>query len=88
MTIDRNFDYLASLLGSAFGMDPFMLMIAGVLGVGGVGWLLGPFVGEGVFRAVFRREWGRMSVVRFCSPFFLRDIERRDYGRKNDWCRS
>ena len=40
-----------------------------MVGVGGTGWLLGPFVGEGVFRAVYRREWGLMSVV--CSvPLF------------------
>ena len=69
ITIASNFDYLASLITSAFGVDPIILMAAGMVGVGGTGWLLGPFVGEGVFRAVYRREWGLMSVV--CSvPFF------------------
>lgn len=40
-----------------------------MVGVGGTGWLLGPFVGEGVFRAVYRREWGLMSVVCFVPLF-------------------
>ncbi|KAI4231310.1 MAG: hypothetical protein LQ349_005698 [Xanthoria aureola] len=62
ITIASNFDYLASLITGAFGVDPILLMAAGMVGVGGTGWLLGPFVGEGVFRAVYRREWGLMSV--------------------------
>lgn len=61
--IDRNFDYLASLIAGAFGVDPLFVMAAGLVGGGGVGCLLGPFVGEGVFRGVYRREWGLMSVV-------------------------
>ncbi|KAL8767259.1 MAG: hypothetical protein Q9209_006185 [Squamulea sp. 1 TL-2023] len=60
-TIDRNMDYLGSLLGNTFGVDPIFMLAAATIGAGGVGWLLGPFVGEGVFRGVYRREWGRMS---------------------------
>ena len=52
-----------------------------MVGVGGTGWLLGPFVGEGVFRAVYRREWGLMSVV--CSvPLFQSFFPSSDYPRE------
>ncbi|KAL8851840.1 MAG: hypothetical protein Q9221_003266 [Calogaya cf. arnoldii] len=62
ITIDVYFDYLASLIAGAFSVDPLFPMAAGLLGAGGVGWLLGPFVGEGVFKMVYRKEWGTMSV--------------------------
>lgn len=34
---------------------------AATFAAGGAGWLLGPFVGEGVFRVVYRKDWGGMA---------------------------
>ncbi|KAL8800583.1 MAG: hypothetical protein Q9182_005094 [Xanthomendoza sp. 2 TL-2023] len=61
ITIERNMDALGSTLGSITGVDPIFMLAAATIATGGVGWLLGPFVGEGVFRGVYRREWGRMA---------------------------
>lgn len=53
---------------------------AATLAAGGAGWLLGPFVGEGIFRVVYRKEWGGMAAVRcdsffsFCGSFSLEKI--------------
>ncbi|KAI4241910.1 MAG: hypothetical protein L6R40_004309 [Gallowayella cf. fulva] len=63
ITIERNMDALGTMLGSIFGVDPIFMLGIATVATGGVGWLLGPFVGEGVFRMVYRREWGRMAEV-------------------------
>ncbi|KAI4131077.1 MAG: hypothetical protein LQ338_001398 [Usnochroma carphineum] len=60
--IQANMDALGSALGSVFGLDPIFMLGIATVATGGVGWLLGPFVGEGLFRVVHRREWGRMAA--------------------------
>ncbi|KAL8681860.1 MAG: hypothetical protein Q9186_002017 [Xanthomendoza sp. 1 TL-2023] len=63
ITIERNMDALGSTLGNITGVDPMFMLAAATVATGGVGWLLGPFVGEAVFRGMYRREWGRMAEV-------------------------
>ncbi|KAH7062318.1 mitochondrial import protein Pam17-domain-containing protein [Macrophomina phaseolina] len=38
-----------------FGLDPFVVMGLSMVGCGCVGWLLGPAIGDGVFRLIYRR---------------------------------
>jgi len=48
---------------AVFGLDPLMVMGLSVLGSGGVGWLLGPFLGDAVFGVRYRRIAGQMAEV-------------------------
>ncbi|KAL8799978.1 MAG: hypothetical protein Q9200_007391 [Gallowayella weberi] len=74
ITIERNMDALGSTLGGITGLDPIYMLAAATIATGGVGWLLGPFVGEGVFRGIYRREWWRMAEVNDLStPFRKRN---------------
>lgn len=53
-----------------FGLDPVLVLGLMTVGSGGVGWLLGPFVGNAVFGVVHRRVGGQIaevSFVFFCS---------------------
>ncbi|KAL8640935.1 MAG: hypothetical protein Q9228_002194 [Teloschistes exilis] len=47
-------DPLGAWLNSLTGLDPILMLGVVTAGSGAVGWLLGPFVGEGVFRIVHR----------------------------------
>lgn len=45
-------------------LDPFITLGLITFGCGGVGWLLGPIVGTGIFNTMNRKYTGQMAVVR------------------------
>lgn len=47
----------------AFGADPMLVLGVSVLGSGAAGWLMGPFLGEGVFGVRYRALRGQMDEV-------------------------
>lgn len=53
-------------------------MVMGILTVAfaGVGWLAGPLAGSAVFRAMYRRQAGEMSLVGYNNCTFF--ISRRE----------
>ncbi|KAL9597470.1 MAG: hypothetical protein Q9219_005103 [cf. Caloplaca sp. 3 TL-2023] len=61
--IQANIDTLGATLGSMFGLDPIIMLVLATGLTGTAGWLVGPFVGEGVFRLLYRRQWGAMAAV-------------------------
>jgi mitochondrial import inner membrane translocase subunit TIM23 len=68
---------LASMVGGAQGLamsdmdaivgqiplDPFITLGLITFGCGGVGWLLGPIVGTGIFNMMNRKYVGQMAMV-------------------------
>ena len=55
-----------------FNVDPVAVAIMAVVGSGGVGWLVGPFWGNEVFRIVHRRVGGQIAEVRgFLISFYF-----------------
>ena len=55
---------------NVFGLDPFLVLGLITVGSGGVGWLLGPFVGNAVFGMAHRRvgpQVAEVSLVRGCE---------------------
>ena len=50
-------------LMNIFGLDPFLVLGAFTAISGGVGWLLGPFVGNVIFGIVYRRIRGSIAAV-------------------------
>ena len=58
-----------------FGLDPILVLGLMTAGSGGVGWLLGPFVGNAVFGMAHRRVGAQIAEVScsgFFSPFHVR----------------
>lgn len=45
-------------------LDPMVLMVLGIAASGGLGWLMGPFLGNGVFNMVYRKERKEFERVR------------------------
>ncbi|KAL8731527.1 MAG: hypothetical protein Q9166_003373 [cf. Caloplaca sp. 2 TL-2023] len=71
IAIDRNMDYLGSILNSIFGVDPIFMLAIALVATGGVGWLLGPFVGEGKekdFYARIRKYRVDPSLASYSNP--------------------
>lgn len=56
---------------NVFGLDPVVVLGLITAGSGGVGWLLGPFLGNAVFGMAHRRVGAQIAEVSFCSGFFL-----------------
>ena len=52
-----------------FGLDPVITLGLAVMGSGGLGWLLGPFLGEGVYGIRYRKLRGGMDEVCPTFPF-------------------
>lgn len=48
---------------NGFGLDPFIVLGLITLGSGGVGWLLGPFLGNAVFGMAYRRVGPQIAEV-------------------------
>jgi len=48
---------------ATFGLDEIVSTGLLCLGFTGLGWLLGPSVGSGVFKAMYRRVGGQIAVV-------------------------
>ncbi|KAF4309477.1 Mitochondrial import protein Pam17 [Botryosphaeria dothidea] len=59
-----------SLGAQTFGLDPFIVMGLSTVACGCVGWLLGPAIGDGMFRLVYRKI-GR-QIVEKEKQFFQR----------------
>lgn len=55
-------------LMNIFGLDPFLALGAFTVVSGGVGWLLGPFVGNIIFGVVYRRIRGAIAAVSPIPP--------------------
>lgn len=53
-----------------FGLDPFLVLGLSTVGSGGVGWLLGPFLGNAVFKVVYRRLGGQIDEVSVYGSVF------------------
>lgn len=62
---------------SVFGLDPFIVLGISVVGSGGVGWLLGPFLGNAVFGLRYRRLGGEIAEVSVSASEFGR-IHRKE----------
>ena len=56
---------LSALGQQLFGLDPFVLIGLCAVGFWGVGWLLGPLVGTGVFQLFYRARARGMAAVSF-----------------------
>ncbi|KAI4254919.1 MAG: hypothetical protein LQ352_002816 [Teloschistes flavicans] len=57
-------DALGAWLNGLTGLDPILMLAVVTAGSAAMGWLLGPFVGEGVFRVMHRGRggvWGKMA---------------------------
>lgn len=50
---------------NVLGLDPFLVLGLITVGSGGVGWLLGPFLGNAVFGVAHRRVGGQIKEVSF-----------------------
>ncbi|KAL8748728.1 MAG: hypothetical protein Q9184_007122 [Pyrenodesmia sp. 2 TL-2023] len=59
--IQTNFDTITATLHSFTGVDPIFMLAVATVATAGAGWLLGPVVGEALFRVVYRKQWGRMG---------------------------
>jgi len=55
----RDIDAFAN---QAFGLDPFVVLGLVTAGIGAVGWLLGPFVGNTVFSLVYRKYGAQIAA--------------------------
>ncbi|KAK7542382.1 presequence translocated-associated motor subunit pam-17 [Phyllosticta citribraziliensis] len=53
---------LDSVGATTFGLDPLIVMGLSVIGTGCVGWLLGPALGDAVFRLWYRRIGSQIAV--------------------------
>jgi len=49
-------------------LDPFITLGLITFGCGGVGWLLGPIVGTGIFNMMNRKYVGQMAMVSLLIP--------------------
>jgi hypothetical protein len=49
-------------------LDPFITLGLITFGCGGVGWLLGPIVGTGIFNMMNRKYVGQMAMVSSSYP--------------------
>lgn len=56
-----------SLGAQTFGLDPFIVMGLSTVACGCVGWLLGPAIGDGMFRLVYRKIGRQIVEVSFSS---------------------
>ena len=73
-----------------FGLDPFVVLGLATAGSGAVGWLMGPFVGNGVFAMVHRSRRGEIAEVclilfysiLFPPPTCALEEKRRERGRR------
>lgn len=45
------------------GLDPLIVYGVGIVGCGGLGWLLGPLFGQGIWKLIHRRKAGLMAQV-------------------------
>lgn len=54
-----------------FGLDPFLVLGLATLGSGGVGWLLGPFLGNAVFGMAHRRLAAQIAEVSWFSSCYM-----------------
>ncbi|KAL9609540.1 MAG: hypothetical protein Q9167_005699 [Letrouitia subvulpina] len=57
-----SFERLSTLFGTTSGFDPIFAVAISTIAAAGTGWLAGPFVGEAVFRLVYRRQWAAMAA--------------------------
>ncbi|KAI4160583.1 MAG: hypothetical protein LQ342_005604 [Letrouitia transgressa] len=57
-----SFERLSTLFGTTSGFDPIIAVAISTVTAAGIGWLAGPFVGEAVFRLVYRRQWATMAA--------------------------
>ncbi|KAI4209962.1 MAG: hypothetical protein LQ351_007126 [Letrouitia transgressa] len=57
-----SFERLSTLFGTTSGFDPIIAVAISTVAAAGIGWLAGPFVGEAVFRLVYRRQWAAMAT--------------------------
>ena len=60
-------------------LDPFITLGLITFGCGGVGWLLGPIVGTGIFNMMNRKYVRQMAMVSTFCPC------RRSYGSMRTW---
>lgn len=71
---------LDSIGAQTFGLDPIIVMGLSTVACGCVGWLLGPAIGDGVFRIVYRRI-GRQIVEVSLIPVTSNMVDRKSDGR-------
>lgn len=53
-----------------FGLDPFIVLGLATMASGAVGWLLGPFIGNGVFGLVWRKSRAQIAAVSINPSLF------------------
>lgn len=63
-------------------LDPFITLGLITFGCGGVGWLLGPIVGTGIFNTMNRKYVGQMAMVSISTPGRCMDV--REKGRTGE----
>jgi hypothetical protein len=67
-------------------LDPFITLGLITFGCGGVGWLLGPIVGTGIFNTMNRKYVGQMAMVSVLIPLLsFRQLE-SEKERENNRC--
>ena len=62
---------LDAAAAAATGLDPFIVLALGTLSFAGIGWLLGPFVGNVIFAATARRRGVWKEFIAVYSAFIV-----------------
>lgn len=72
---------LENLGAQVMGLDPFIVLGLATAACGAVGWLAGPFLGNGIWGLVHRRYKSGVAVV--SSPIYFYDVVSRAYSSKH-----